>query len=188
MIQPFVIAGPSGIGKTFLLSHLVKNYPFKNVLSTMTRKPREHEVNMVDNEFLTEEQYETDAKNGAFFTDYNFFGTRYGYRRKFIEDIVEEGFIPAIIFFTPLIQDFVAAYPDSIRVFLMPGDDDLLVARMRERGDSPLEIRKRLASMREEVEAFEKNKQYFTASFPISNDEDVYEVVKFALKSYGLQL
>ena len=52
------LIGPSGSGKTFIANYLAKNHNFELVLSSMTREPREGEVNMVDNEILSLDEYE----------------------------------------------------------------------------------------------------------------------------------
>lgn len=183
--HPLVISGPSGVGKTYLTNYLIKNYPFKLVLSTMTRQPRPGEVHMVDNEFLSEEEYKKVEDSGDFFMSVEFFGAKYGYRKSFVENIKKEGFIPIAILFTPVVELFYREYPESFGIYLLPTSADLLTKRMKQRGENKETIEKRLSSMQNEIEFYEtKAKQFYAQCFKISRDEDIEEVVEAVTKHY----
>ena len=184
--NPLAICGPSGSGKTFLANCLVEHYPFRLVLSTMTRQPRAGEKHMVDNEFVTDNEFRTIEQNGDFFMVNRFFGTQYGYRRSFVNQIQAASHIPVAIVFTPIVDQFFAANPEAIGIFLAPSSVDLLHQRMRRRGDLPEQIAKRLAGVQEEIESYELNKNLFDTVFDINDDNDIYKVVEAITQAYHL--
>lgn len=187
-IKPLVLSGPSGSGKTYLMNFLTENYGFKNVLSTMTRQPRVGEIHMVDNEYLSHEEFDEVEKSGDFILVINIFGEKYGYRKSFIEDIKKQGLIPVAIMFTPHIELFTRNYPESLTVYLYPKSLSLLEKRMRMRGDSEEIIKKRLASAEEEMRSYREDvKEFYQMCFQIYRDEDVEIVVEKIIDYYSLK-
>lgn len=77
--QPLVICGPSGTGKSTLLNRLFAAYPdkFGFSVSHTTRKPRAGEVDKVNYNFVTMEQFEKLIEDGAFVENAMFSGNRY---------------------------------------------------------------------------------------------------------------
>lgn len=152
----------------------------------MTRSPRPGEINMVDNEFITEEEYKRIAAAGDLVTNFEAFGTHYVYRKSFIEDIRNQNVIPAAIVYTPIVEQFLRVYPESIGVFLMPVSEELLIQRMKERGESNETIRKRLATINQEKEAYYIYQKHYKYCFEIKDNEGVYDNVKTILKEYKI--
>ena len=183
---PLVVVGPSGSGKTYLVERLVGLYPVQLVLSSMTRQPRAGEQNLVDNEFLTDQQFDQAVESGDFFMVNHFLGQRYGYRRSFIEGIQCKGGVPAAIVFAPTVEQFLAAYPDSFGVFLMPASLELLAERMRRRGDTEAEVAKRLTSAKAEITAYHQHPELFSYTAHIANDRDINPVIAAIAAHYQL--
>lgn len=186
MHNPLLIVGPSGSGKTFIANYLVEKYPFKLVLSSMTRAPREGEKNMVDNEFLTIEEYAEVEKSGDFFMSVEFFGNKYGYRKSFVEGIIAEGKIPIAIVYAPVLKLFLKEYPESHVIFLYPANNDLLIERMKRRGESEETIQKRLEGSKKEIGEYEANKGLYKKAYTITDDTNAFRIIDEILKEYSV--
>jgi len=52
-----LIIGPSGSGKTILEENLCKHYGYRKAVSVTSREKRDHEVNGVDYQFVTKENF-----------------------------------------------------------------------------------------------------------------------------------
>lgn len=183
---PLVIVGPSGSGKTYLVERLAKLYPVQLVLSSMTRQPRAGEQNLVDNEFLTDQQFDQAIESGDFFMINHFLGQRYGYRRSFIQAIQGQGGVPAAIVFAPTVEQFLVTYPESFVVFLLPESLEFLAERMRRRGDSEAEITKRLVSAEAEIATCRQLAYHFGCTVRIASDVDVIQAITAIAAHYHL--
>ncbi|MDQ3099163.1 MAG: hypothetical protein M3Q44_05445 [bacterium] len=58
MTKPLIISGPSGVGKTYLEKYLIANHDFKRIQSTLTRSKREGEIQGLDYNFVTEDNFD----------------------------------------------------------------------------------------------------------------------------------
>lgn len=141
--NPILISGPSGVGKTYLTQQLEMNFNCKRVVSTTTRKPRGQERHGVAYWFLSDIEYQEREASGAMFMSNQFLGARYGCETAEIESIRDIGLHPVTEIYTPKINEFMAAYPDSVAIFLMPSGLSMLIRNMKRRGDSPPAIRDR---------------------------------------------
>ena len=184
---PLVIVGPSGSGKTYLVEQLAELYPVELVLSSMTRQPRAGEQNLVDNEFLTDQQFDQATESGDFFMVNHFLGQRYGYRRSFIQAIQRQGGVPAAIVFAPTVDQFFTAHPESFGVFLQPASLEFLAERMRRRGDAEAEVAKRLSSAESEIAAYQQHSRFFSYTAHIANDQDINPVIAAIAAHYQLE-
>ncbi|KAJ8913169.1 hypothetical protein NQ315_009006 [Exocentrus adspersus] len=98
-IRPIVLCGPSGSGKSSLLSRLMKD--FQNDLgfsvSHTTRKPRAGEIDGEHYHFTTREQMLEDIKNGKFIETATFGGNLYGTSKAAVDAITRSGKNPPSI-------------------------------------------------------------------------------------------
>lgn len=81
MFTPFILSGPSGVGKNTVLKHLRVLCPTLAIsLSTTTREPREGEVRDIDYRFVTADTFERLRLANEFleYAEYgrNMYGTR----------------------------------------------------------------------------------------------------------------
>jgi guanylate kinase len=186
MIQPLVISGPSGVGKSFLADYLVQNFPFKQVPSTTTRLPRSGEVNMLQNEFLTDEEFEKVKESGDLLLYIEILGAKYGYRESIVESIMKQGLIPISIMFTSDIGLWFKKYPDSFGVYLLPTNEKLLEDRLRTRGDSDETISRRMSSTIEEIRSYKEDvKDFYKICIEITDDEDVKKAIEEIKSHYN---
>ena len=77
-MKMIVIVGESASGKSTLQSVLTKKYNLKRVITYTTRPPRENEINGVDYNFISKEEFESKINEG-FFAEYTMYrGWYYG--------------------------------------------------------------------------------------------------------------
>jgi guanylate kinase len=138
----FVVAGPSGVGKSYLGELLIQNYPdlFEVVKIFTTRGPRPNESNP-DRIFITEEAFEERVSRGEFLVHGKLQGNKYGYEEK---ALVPEHKHLIVNAWPALIPEF-AQREDVITVGLGTRNYDMLKKRMSDRGDTPETIRQRMA-------------------------------------------
>ena len=62
-----IFSAPSGAGKSTIVKHLIKKYPFLEFsISATSRQPRGSEKNGIEYYFFTTEQFEQLIEKGAF--------------------------------------------------------------------------------------------------------------------------
>lgn len=87
----FIISGPSGVGKSTLRQALVKDHNLAYSVSATTRAPREGEVDGVDYEFLSTEEFEKRIESGHFIEWAKVFDQYYGTPIEQVHAHVEAG-------------------------------------------------------------------------------------------------
>lgn len=181
VIAPLLISGPSGVGKSYLLKYLEANYSCERIVPVTTRIKRPAELENKDYKFLSFEEYMALENSGALFMSNPFFNAFYGYEWEAIQAIISAGNIPMTEVYTPLIQQFLNAYPDSATVFLIPQSLEFLEARMKIRGDDEEKITYRLSEGLKEVEYYCQYAQHlYSKAYFVSNsnfDHIIKEVV-----------
>jgi len=153
-LRPLVISGPSGVGKSTLLTRLFANHPakFGFSVSHTTRSPRPGEVDGKHYYFVTQETFKQMIVNGAFIEhaqfSSNFYGTSFmtiqnvsGSGRRCILDIESEG-----------VRQVKSTDLNPLYVFISPPSLASLKARLKGRGTETDEsVAKRLATALKEV-------------------------------------
>lgn len=189
--SPLLIAGPSGVGKTHLAGLLFAQYnDFGWLLSTTDRAARPTDVPGRDYDIVDTTQYERIRAAQDFFMDNNFFGANYGFRRSDLARILAAGKRPLALVYTPVVHQFMAAYPDTHALFLEPDPnvgDELLAQRMRDRGDAEKNIEGRIRGRREELEAFERQRHLFKDVVRIVDNTSVQEAIQRIEARYQLK-
>ncbi|KAF9132011.1 guanylate kinase, partial [Linnemannia schmuckeri] len=91
--RPIVISGPSGAGKSTFLKRLFAEYPdkFGFSVSNTTRNPRAGEVNGVDYNFLTREEFLAGVARGDFIEHAEFSGNLYGTTVQGVKSVGDKG-------------------------------------------------------------------------------------------------
>jgi THO complex subunit 1 len=96
--RPVVLYGPSGVGKSTLVTTLMEKHPkhFDKKTTHTTRKPEEGEENGVDYHFVDTETFNV-MRDGDEFLEMNTInGNDYGTSRKVIEGIIADGKVPVM--------------------------------------------------------------------------------------------
>lgn len=150
-----IFSAPSGAGKSTIVGHLLKKYPFLEFsISATSRPPRGSERNGIEYYFFTEQQFRDLISQDAF-VEYEevYPGSFYGTLRSEVERIWKKGHV---ILFDIDVKGGVnlkRIFGDSaMSVFIKPPSVEELRKRLQGRGtDSEEAIERRVAKATEEL-------------------------------------
>ena len=150
----FVISGPSGVGKGTLVEMIRKKYPLIALsISATTRKPRPGEQDRVHYFFLSKEEFKIRIKLNEFIEWSEFAGNLYGTNKKFVEQMLTEGYSLILEIDVNGALQVKNKIKDAILIFIEPPSFEELKARLFKRStESEEEIQKRLAIVKGELE------------------------------------
>jgi guanylate kinase len=143
----FVIAAPSGAGKTTLVNELVRRNPaLVFSVSYTTRRRRPNEIDGRDYFFVSEERFRELEREGELLESALVFDNHYGTSRSQVEQKLAEGRNVVLEIDWQGARQVRAARPDCVSVFILPPSRDALAARLHgRRTDSEDVIARRLA-------------------------------------------
>jgi guanylate kinase len=143
----YVIAAPSGAGKTSLLQALMSRRPAIGFsVSCTTRKPRPGEQDGRDYHFIGREEFERLIEAGEFIEHANVFGNLYGTRQSVVAAALAEGRDLILEIDWQGAKQVREHLPEAIQIFILPPSRAELESRLRKRGsDSNEAIARRLA-------------------------------------------
>lgn len=143
----FVIAAPSGAGKTTLVQALVRRNPeLQFSISYTTRQKRTTEVEGRDYFFVTEEKFHRLREQGELLEYALVFDNYYGTSRSQVEEQLEKGRNVVLEIDWQGAEQVRRARPDCVSIFILPPSRSELARRLRgRRTDSELVIARRLA-------------------------------------------
>ena len=149
----FVVAAPSGAGKTSLLQALMRRRPALSFsVSCTTRAPRAHEQDGRDYHFISRAEFEHLIAAGEFIEHANVFGNLYGTRKSVVESALAEGRDLILEIDWQGARQVRARLPEAVQIFILPPSRTELEARLRRRAtDDADAIARRLAESVEEM-------------------------------------
>jgi guanylate kinase len=111
-------------------------------------------VNGNDYYFLSPETFEDRRERGEFAESAEVHGNLYGTLRSEVDRVLESRRHVVMDIDVQGARQFVAAYPDSVLVFLLPPNAEVLLSRLKGRGtENPETLARRLKSAVEELRA-----------------------------------
>jgi guanylate kinase len=142
----FVIAAPSGAGKTTLVHATVMNSPhLRFSISYTTRPQRVNEVDGKDYFFVSKPQFETMRANHELLESATVFDNFYGTGREQVEKILADGQSVVLEIDWQGARQVRARMPDCVTIFILPPSLAELERRLRDRRtDSDEVIARRL--------------------------------------------
>lgn len=154
----FVISGSSGVGKgTVLKGFLQKNPNFMLSISCTTRAPRKGEIDGVNYFFVSKEEFQNCIDNNKFLEWAEFAGNRYGTKRKYIRQCLDEGKDIILEIDTQGALQVKKQMPEAVLIFICPPSIETLENRLRGRcTEDEATIQKRLHEVQTELERAEK--------------------------------
>lgn len=151
----FLIAAPSGAGKTSLMRALLQQCPKLALsVSDTTRPARPGEVDGEQYHFATVEEFKHGIENGDYIEYAEVYGNFYGTRRDRVEALWRSGCDVLLEIDVQGADQILRSHPDVCTIFILPPSMAVLAERLRARGsDSPEVIARRLGEARREIEA-----------------------------------
>ena len=147
-----VITGPSGVGKTTIINHLLKLEPkFKYSVSMTTRKPRHNEVDGLDYKFVNLKEFQKAITNDELVEWSEVYGEYYGRLKKDLDDLMRHNdvLIGIDVQGAKKLQD---KYPDEVFIFLLPKSEEALEKQLKGRGtDDEKSLKTRLDAAMQEI-------------------------------------
>jgi guanylate kinase len=143
----YIISAPSGAGKTSLVKALLERLSGVVVsVSHTTRAPRAGEQDGVDYHFLDKVEFERLVEGGEFLEHAQVFDNYYGTRRASVLERLEADEDVILEIDWQGARQVSAAFPQAVRIFILPPSRDALQQRLTTRGqDSDEVISRRMA-------------------------------------------
>jgi len=153
--QLLVLSGPSGVGKSTLLTALRAAAPELWIsVSATTRHPRPGERHGVEYYFVDRDTFEQMARDGHLLEWASFAGHLYGTPREPVLDRLAAGIPVLLELDIQGARQVREVMPEAVLVFLAPPSWEELVRRLVGRGTEPEEvIERRLKVARDELAA-----------------------------------
>lgn len=150
---PFVVSGPSGVGKTSLLRRVLERDPgVAFSVSHTTRRPRPGERNGEDYHFVDGETFERMVDEGRFLEWAEYQGNRYGTSHEAVEGPTRKGVDLILEVEVQGARQLRERLSGAVFLFVLPPSMEVLERRLRDRAsDGEEAIVRRLARAREEV-------------------------------------
>lgn len=149
----YVIAAPSGAGKTSLVKALIEKVDDLSVsISHTTRAMRPNEQDGVNYFFIDNDTFAAMVKRNEFLEHANVFDHCYGTSKRWVEDTLHHGIDVILEIDWQGHQQIKKLFPASISIFILPPSlNDLRDRLIKRDQDKPEVIAKRLADARETV-------------------------------------
>jgi guanylate kinase len=135
-----IISGPSGVGKTTICKEVAeKTGAFLSV--SMTTRPRtEKEVEGVEYQFVSRDEFEKQIEQGRFLEYAEVFGNLYGTPKEPIDKALGQGRTVILQIDVQGARQVKKIYPEAIMIFILPPDQRELANRLTERGRDEAEV------------------------------------------------
>ncbi len=150
----YVIAAPSGAGKTTLVRALVTRNPeLRFSISYTTREKRSNEADGVDYLYVDEKEFLALRESGDLLESAEIFDNYYGTSREQVEEHLGTGHSVILEIDWQGAKQVRESMPDCITIFILPPSIEELERRLRGRGtDSAAAIERRLRDARGDME------------------------------------
>ena len=144
----FILAAPSGAGKSSLIKALLEKHPSTDEhnnamqvsVSHTTRTSRPGEIDGVHYHFVKRAEFEALIKQGAFFEHAEVFGNYYGTSKVVIEHTLRQGIDVFLDIDWQGARQVKAQIPDTATIFVAPPSKEELKRRLTERGQDSADI------------------------------------------------
>jgi len=149
----YVVAAPSGAGKTSLVKALLQKDPaIRLSVSYTTRAPRPGEANGVDYHFVSVADFLEMAARGEFLERAEVYGNHYGTSQAWIAGEIVAGHDILLEIDWQGAAQVRKRFPEAVTLFILPPSFEALRERLSNRGqDSAEVIEKRVAAARDDI-------------------------------------
>jgi guanylate kinase len=137
----YIIAAPSGAGKTSLVKQLVADLDNLTVsISHTTRQMRPGEMHGQDYYFVTVADFQAMLEKQAFLEHAQVFDNFYGTAKQTVEENLKKGFDVILEIDWQGAQQIKKLLPDSLSIFILPPSTEILLERLRNRGQDDEQV------------------------------------------------
>lgn len=163
----FIVAAPSGAGKTSLVNALVARHDeIRLSVSHTTRPPRDGEQDGRDYHFVSQETFARMRDNGDFMESATVFDNSYGTSSKAVDALLAQGLDVILEIDWQGAEQVRHNVGDSTGIFILPPSKASLEQRLRNRGqDNEDVIQRRMRDAENEIS------HYVEFDYLIVNDE-----------------
>jgi guanylate kinase len=149
----YVIAAPSGAGKTSLVKALMEREPrLRFSVSYTTRKPRATEIDGRDYHFITPARFQEMMERGEFLEHAQVYDNSYGTGVQAVRDALSAGGLVLLEIDWQGARQVRAGMPDARTIFILPPTRRTLEERLKARStDSAEVIQRRLQDAERDI-------------------------------------
>lgn len=158
MSNLFIIAAPSGCGKTTLVDALLTSSEdlYLSVTHT-TRKPRVGEVDGVNYHFISKADFNKMILNAEFVEHAEVFGNLYGSSREKIQENLNKNIDVILEIDWQGARQVKANMPNAISIFILPPSKQSLLERLKGRGqDDDETIKNRMSDAENQMKHYDE--------------------------------
>ena len=158
MANLFIIAAPSGCGKTSLVKALLESLSNLSVsVSHTTRKPRKAEIDGENYHFVSKERFSEMISNNDFVEHAEVFGNLYGTARSNIKEKLDANIDIILEIDWQGARQVRENMPDSISIFILPPSKNVLLQRLTDRAqDDDETISERMKNSESEMSHYDE--------------------------------
>jgi len=156
MSNLFIVAAPSGCGKTSLVESLINDAKNLRVsISHTTRNPRIDEVNGANYHFVSVSEFQKMVSKDAFIEHAKVFENFYGTSKKLINDNLDNNIDVILEIDWQGARQVKQSLPSAISIFILPPSNEALELRLKNRAqDDELVIKKRMLDAENQMSHF----------------------------------
>ena len=158
MANLFIIAAPSGCGKTSLVKAMLESSSNLSVsVSHTTRKPRKAEIDGENYHFVSKERFGEMISNNDFVEHAEVFGNLYGTARSNIKEKLDANIDIILEIDWQGARQVRENMPHSISIFILPPSKNVLLQRLTDRGqDDDETISERMKNSESEMSHYDE--------------------------------
>lgn len=137
----YIIAAPSGGGKSSLVKALLESCPNLQVsVSYTTRPARPREQQGVDYHFVDQTRFDALRDSGVFLEHAEVFGHCYGTSRAWVTERLQQGIDVLLEIDWQGKRQIAQSFPEAVSIFVLPPSRTVLEQRLRARGQDGDEV------------------------------------------------
>lgn len=130
----FIIAAPSGVGKTSLINALVKSIDQAVISVSYTTRPKGRgEIHKEHYYFISEGEFQDMDKEGDFLEKATVYGHLYGTSKTFVKEQIEKGNDVFLDIDWQGMRSVKKMFPKAISIYLLPPSRQAVIDRLKHR-------------------------------------------------------